>query len=106
MAQALMKYILLNGYKLSALYNVLCDEEFNDYSREDYYQVLKFYHEFCNNYGYETYNLIMDLIKTIRDFSKPTPIMSYFQPIPPPTYKEVKSRIFPPCFYHLIPKNK
>ena len=104
MSQALMKHILLNGYKFSALYNVLCDEEFNDYSREDYYQVLKFYHEFCNNYGYETYNLIMDLIKTIRDFEPFCPVK--VEPIPPPTYKEVKSRRSPPCVYHLVPKNK
>ena len=105
MNQQLMKFILLNGNKLSALYNVLCDEKFDDYTREDYYELLKFYHEICNTYSYKTYNLMMDLIKTIRDFSKPTPLMSYLDAIPPPTYKHVSCKRSPPCVYHLIPKN-
>ena len=52
-----------NKDKLIQYYNIYIDEEYTDYTREQFYEALPIYYEICQIYDYETFNLIMHLIK-------------------------------------------
>ena len=60
---AVIRFMIENNEKLIQYYNIFIDETYKNYSREEYYEAMKIYYDICQKFDYETYTLIMDLIK-------------------------------------------
>lgn len=65
MNQNLKQFVETNIKKIIQMYNIFYDEQFKDYSREQYYESLDFRNEFIKLFDYEDYRFIMYFVELL-----------------------------------------